>query len=89
VLRIVDGTGAAIKAPKVVGPINLLGKCFFRNVRFFLGGHLVSDANNMYMYRAYLETELSANTEAKKTHLQMSGYVEDNSEKMDTVDNDG
>jgi hypothetical protein len=93
VLRIVDGAGNPIRPPtgdnKGVAPINLLAKAFFRNVRLFIGGHLVSDANNMYMYRAFLETELSSNTEAKNTHLQTSLYYTDNAERIDTADNEG
>ena len=94
VLRIVDSNNEAIKPPtapkKGVAPVNLLAKAFFRNVRLFIGGHLVSDANNMYMYRAFLETELSANTEAKTTHLQTALYHDDTPlDKLDSADNDG
>ena len=84
VLKIVREDGSSIApidgnapAHDLVGPINLLGKTFFRNVRVFISGRQVYDSNNLYAYRAFLETELNHGWDAKHSHLESSGYEED------------
>src|SRR5689334_9135466 len=44
---------------KRVGPINLIGKTLFKQVKVHLNGKLVSDSGPDYAYRAFLETELN------------------------------
>lgn len=70
-----------------VAPINLIGKTFFRQVKLFLNGKLVHDSGDKYAYRAFLETELNYNTDAKESHLQSAVYTSDS--KYDTSDNPG
>ncbi len=82
--------GAAAIPHDLIGPINLLGKTFFRNVRVFFSGREVYSANNMYAYRAFLETELNHGWDAKSSHLQAAGYEEDKpGTGIDGADNAG
>jgi hypothetical protein len=88
-LNIVDPDGTAIAAGAEVAPINLLGKTFFNNVKVKIGGKTVSNANNLYPYRAYLETELNYGGDAKRTHLQAAMYYRDEEGRMNTLNNTG
>jgi hypothetical protein len=72
----------------VTGPINLLGKTFFKNLRVFIGGHMVYEANNLYAFRAFLETELSCGQDAKASYLQAALYdADDPPNGIDTANN--
>jgi len=73
-----------------VGPINLIGKTLFRQVKVFIGGKLVSDSGDLYAYRSYMETHLNFGSDAKNTHLGSCLYVKDEpSDKVDSKDNEG
>jgi hypothetical protein len=78
-LKIVNADGTAVlnTAQNRVGPINLIGKTLFKQVKIFIGGKQVSDSGDMYMYRSFLETHLNFGSAAKKTHLQSGLYHED------------
>jgi len=56
-LRIKKPTVASGSTVPDYGPINLIGKTFFKQVKCFLGGHLIYDSSDKYAYRAFLETE--------------------------------
>lgn len=58
----------------VIAPINLIGKTFFKQVKFFLNGKLVYDSGDKYAYKSYFESELFYSPEAKFTHLASAGY---------------
>ena len=73
----VPDVGEAAQPHDLIGPINCLGKTFFRNVRVFISGRQVYDANNLYAYRTFLETELNHGWDAKHSHLEAGGYEED------------
>jgi hypothetical protein len=68
--------------------INLIGKTLFKQIKCFLGGHLVYDSSDKYAYRAFLESELNYGQDAKNTHLQASLYYKENGTNVDTVDNE-
>jgi len=85
-LRIVKSDGSACTITQdanaalqgdLVLPINLLGKTFFRQIKIYLNGKLISDSGDRYAYRSFLETELNFGSEAKKTHLQAAQYWPD------------
>jgi ribonucleoside-diphosphate reductase beta chain len=61
----------------LVGPINLIGKTFVRQVKLVLGGTEVFDSGDKYAYRAYMETELNYGYDAKSSHLQSALYFQD------------
>src|SRR5437867_3392387 len=59
-LSITKTDGSALKADDaLVAPINLIGKTFFKQVKMYLGGKLVFDSGDKYMFRAFMETELN------------------------------
>ncbi len=73
-----------------VGPINLIGKTFFKQVKLFLGSKLAYDSGDSYAYRAHLETELNFGENFKKSFLQAAGYEPDApTDKSDTNENEG
>jgi hypothetical protein len=78
VARVADGANnIAAQLVDAVGPINLLGKTFFKQVKLSLNGKLVSDSSDKYAYRAFLETELNFGPEAKDSQLQAALYSKD------------
>lgn len=73
-----------------VGPINLIGKTFIKQVKVGINGKLAFDSGSMYAYRAYLETELNYNEETKNTLMKPALYEKDTpADKVDTVVNTG
>jgi len=61
----------------LVGPVNLIGKAFFRQVKLFLSSRLVYDSDDTYGLKVFLETELNFGEDAKKTQLQTCMYYKD------------
>ena len=93
-LHIVNGTGNEIDhaaaQPDEVGPINIIGKTFIRQVKIQLNGKLAFDSGDMYAFRSYLETELNYGPDAKTGTLSAALYSKDRpSNKVDTNQNDG
>jgi hypothetical protein len=93
-LKIVDNVNANL-APNAnnvhpaVGPINLLAKTFFNQVKLFVNGKLVEDSGDKYSYRVFLETVLNFGNEAKASHLKAAGYETDQIEHMNDAQNVG
>lgn len=84
--RVVRGNNAALVVPVPVpvvgeadrvGPINLLAKTFFRQIKLYLNGTEVFDSGTNYAYRAFLETELNYGTDAKASQLKAALYYKD------------
>src|SRR3569832_1225305 len=94
-LRIVKEDGAlcssttnddeGVQGDKVV-PINLIAKTFFKQIKIFLNGKLISDSGDKYAYRALLESELNFDDGNKKTQLQAAGYYKD-SNNLNFIEN--
>ncbi|RLA19854.1 MAG: hypothetical protein DRQ56_04460, partial [Gammaproteobacteria bacterium] len=61
----------------LIGPINLIGKTFIKQIKLSLNGVEVFDSGDKYAYRAFLETELNYGHDAKKSHLQSALYYQD------------
>lgn len=98
--RIRRGDNTALVAPGVegvvpanidsVGPINLLGKTFFRQIKLFLNGTEVFDSGTNYAYRSFLETELNYGTDAKASQLKAALYDKDKPyDHLDDANNTG
>ena len=60
-----------------VGPVNLLLHSLFSDVDVSLNETSVTSSNNMYAYRAYIETLLSYGTTAKQSQLTSQLYYKD------------
>ena len=90
-----DGTallwdGAAVHPEDKVGPINMIGKAFFKQVKLFLGSKLAYDSGDTYAYRAQIETELNYGENFKTSFLQAGGYEPDApTDKTDAAENEG
>ena len=77
-----------VNADGLVGPINLIGKTFFNQVRLFLNGSEVFNSGNTYAYRVFLETELNFGKDAKNSQLDASLYCKDTN-NIDSNQNQG
>ena len=63
-------------ASKVVFANNTLHS-LFSQVEVYANGILISDSNNSYHHRAFLETELTTNSDSKETWAACQGYCYD------------
>ena len=70
-----DGTNLANDA--AVGPTNMTLHSLFSNIEMELCDERISDNNNLYPYRAFLETLCSYSTEVGKTRLACEGWCPD------------
>ena len=66
----------ASDASKVVFANNALHS-LFSQVEVYANGILISDSNNTYHHRAFLETELTTNSDSKETWAACQGYTYD------------
>ena len=60
-------------ASKVIFSNNTLHS-LFSQVELYLNGVLISDSNNTYHHRSFIETELTTNDDSKKTWAECQGY---------------
>ena len=64
--------------PEIVTPINYFGATQFKDLEVSLNNKVISTSDNMYAYRAFIETLLTYSFNTKKTQLQMGFYYDDN-----------
>jgi len=92
-IRNADGTNMVHPAAgggPLVGPINLIGKTLFNQVRLFLNGSEVFNSGTHYAYRTFLETELNFGKDAKDSQLDAALYHQDTPPAdIDTANNTG
>ena len=92
-LKILQGNGNNLqdlpdgRVHPFCGPINLLGKTLFEQLRLYLNGKMVYDTGDTYSYISYLTTVLQYGKEAKNTQLQAAGYKKDDPDNIDEVAN--
>src|ERR1700722_17946244 len=58
-MKITKADGIKPAVADVVAPINLIGRCIFKQCRLALNGRVVYDSGPMLAYRSFLETELN------------------------------
>lgn len=68
-----------------VGPINNFMHSIFNQVDIFFNQKPVSPSNNLYAYRAYIETLLNYGKDAKNSHLSTVGWCQDTAGQMDNT----
>lgn len=68
-----------------VAPVNNFLHSMFNQVDVFFNQKLVSPPNNAYPYRAYIETLLNYNREAKDSHLQAGLWYTDLAGRFDAA----
>jgi len=71
------GANAADTNDHKVAPINYYGNTLFENVELYLNGNLIETSNNLYPYKAFLQTFLSMGVDAKNNQLALCGYFPD------------
>jgi hypothetical protein len=71
-----------------VAPANMSMHTFFNQVDIFFNGTRMTQASNMYGYKAYLKALLFASPDAKKTSLLAQGYFTENGANLDDRSND-
>lgn len=70
---------------KKVGCINNILHSMFNQIDVFFNQKLVSPPNNLYPYRAYIETLLNYGTDAKNSQLTTGLWVDDTAKQMDAT----
>ena len=76
-VKIAKADGTNLTVADVVGPINILAKTLFKQVKVHINGKLAFDSGDMYAYRAFLETELNYDFGAKQSQLGAALYHKD------------
>ncbi|XP_011312331.1 uncharacterized protein F54H12.2-like [Fopius arisanus] len=76
-----DGTAASADS---VGPVNNFLHSMFNQVDVYFNQKVVTPPNNLYAYRAYIETLLNYGQDAKASHLGMALWATDTYSAMDT-----
>ncbi|KAL3102873.1 hypothetical protein niasHT_028676 [Heterodera trifolii] len=60
-------------ADEEVGPIQMLGHTFIKNMRMSINGREIFNSNSLMAYKTYFSHELSYSTAAKDSHLNAAG----------------
>jgi hypothetical protein len=89
-IRKIDG-GAVVdlEAGDAVASINYIGSTFIRNIKVSINGREISDSNSLYMFKSYLDAELSLPKSSKETYLSAAGYYTDGNDQQDAAANPG
>ena len=89
-LQIKKTDGSAIDSSKEdVGLINLGIASLFQDVSLSLNDKQIEGGNHTYPYESYISVLTQFQKQAKTTHLQTSGWYEDQSGKFDDAKNTG
>jgi hypothetical protein len=72
-----------------VSPINYIGSTFIKNIKVSINGREINDSNSLYMYKSYLDAELSLPKSAKDSYLGAAGYYSDTEAQQDNHANPG
>ncbi|KAK7095801.1 hypothetical protein V1264_005166 [Littorina saxatilis] len=86
--KITKADGTNLDADSHVAPVNYWLHSLFSQVDISLNDTLVTNSENTYPYRAYLEATLNYGREAKKSHLTSAMYYRDSSNHLDETDGD-
>jgi hypothetical protein len=84
--KITRANGDNIDGTDHVSAVNLTLHSLFSELDFKVNDTLISSSNNMYAYRAYLETLLSFGQDAKNSQLTGALYYKDSSGHMESAD---
>ena len=87
-IRNANGSALTEEQSKLVAPVNNWLHSLFSQLDVFLNDRLVSTSNNLYAYRAYLETLLNHGEDAEKSQLTCSLFYRDKAGKMELTGDD-
>ena len=82
-LKVTTPAGANLAADASAALVNLPLHSLFSQIDVQLNDVIVSSSHNLYPYKAYFETLLNYNTDAKKSHLTSEGWYFDQPGKFD------
>lgn len=68
------------------GVVNNLLHSLFKQCTIYLNGVAISQSDNNYAYRSYIETVLNYDERASSTHLVNSGFIIDTHGQMNSLD---
>lgn len=83
--KVEQATGTALAGGTAIAPVNLLLHALFRSCEVSLNGKRVSDANNYYAERAYVETLLNCPEDVLKTRGVCEGWAKDDAAAMNGI----
>lgn len=88
-VEVVKLDGTALTDAETTSVCNLFPHSLFKQMEIEVEGNQVNDiSSSTYAIKAYLETILTYGSEAKNTHLQMSGWSSDTVGKENATDAD-
>ena len=84
-VKLTGADGAAIAGGTRVGVANLTLHSLFSSMIVKVQDKVVTDSNNLYGYRALLETLINYQSDVLKTRMLCEGFIEDTAGSMDVV----
>ena len=75
-MRRVAGDGANLAQGTLVGTSNLTLHSLFRSVDVEVFGKVISDSNQLYPYRSFMETILNFAKDGLTTHFPIEGFLQ-------------
>jgi hypothetical protein len=83
-----DGVVTNLAAGEIVAPIQMPGATWIRDLKILINQREIYSSNQLYSYKAYLDTEFSYPESAKDGFLSVAGYSRD-SKDPDSVNDEG
>jgi len=84
-VKVVNGDGSALGDDAAVAPCNLFFQALFEQIDVYVSNRLISGGTNTYPYRAYLETLLNYDEDAKNSWLAAELWHSDTPGRMDNL----
>ena len=86
-IEVLKEDGSSVKEEDQITVVNLFAQTIFKQVEVEVNGTQVADiSSSTYPYKAFIETKLSYGRDAKNSHLQVEGWVDDNLDYINHVD---
>ena len=85
VLKLVKEDGTDLDANAMVAPCNLILHSLWSQVQVTISNNVISRSNDCYPYKAYIQTLLKNNSEAKTSHLVTQGFHQDTGSNIDLI----
>lgn len=80
--KIVKSDGTPLETTSKIGPVNLFLHSLFSQVDITVNDRLISDSNNTYPYRAYLETLINHGFDSKTSQLTAEMFYKDSEDGL-------
>lgn len=83
--KVTQAAGTNLADGTAIAPVNLLLHSMFKSVEVYLNNTRVSDSNNYYAERAYIETLLNTPEDVLKTRTVCEGWEKDDAANMNGI----